>query len=62
MKELKDVIVLLAVLIYDITLLAGTAYMVEEHQWSMWVFALTMFFFMVPRDKDEKKSDESPAA
>lgn len=55
MKEFKELIVLLMVILYDVFLIAGTAYMVQEHQWSMWTFLLTMMFFMTAKTKDEKE-------
>ena len=36
----------LAVLIYDIALIAGTAYLVQVHSWSIWTFLLTALFFV----------------
>lgn len=55
MKDFKELIVLLMVILYDIFLLAGTAYLVEVYHWSMWTFALTMIFFMTAKTKDEKE-------
>ena len=34
------------VIIYNLILLAGTAYLVQECNWSMWTFLLTAVFFM----------------
>lgn len=54
MKHVKELIVLLTVILYDVFLIAGTAYLVQEHNWSMWTFLLAMCFFMTARTKDEK--------
>ena len=54
MKDVKELIVLLMVILYDLVLLIGTAYLVQEHGWSMWTFLLTMCFFMTAKTKDEK--------
>ena len=54
MKDVKELVVLLMVILYDVFLIAGTAYLVQEHNWSMWTFLLTMCFFMTARTKDEK--------
>ena len=36
----------LAVILYNLVLVAGTAYLVEERNWSMWTFLLTALFFI----------------
>lgn len=43
---MNDTIVKLGVLAYDFALLAGTAYLVAIHNWSMWTFLLAAVFFM----------------
>ena len=43
---MKDTLVVIMVLIYDFLLLAGTAYLVQYHNWSMWTFLLTALFFI----------------
>ena len=48
-----NTIVSLGVLVYDFLLVAGTAYLVVVHDWSMWTFLLTLMFFMTTK-KDEK--------
>jgi len=42
----------IAILVYNFLLVAGTAYLVVEYNWSMWTFLLTLMFFMVNK-KDE---------
>jgi hypothetical protein len=49
---MNDTIVKVAVLTYDFFLLAGTAYLVTVHNWSMWTFLLAALFFI--RTKDSK--------
>jgi hypothetical protein len=44
-----DVILKIAILIYDFALVAGTAYLVAVYGWSMWTFLLTLCFFMTSR-------------
>jgi len=34
------------VIIYNLILLIGTAYLVQWHNWSMWTFLLAAVFFM----------------
>ena len=46
-----------AVLIYALILLAGTAYLVEVKQWSMWTFLLVMCF--LPSTSCKCKCDEA---
>jgi len=43
----------IAILVYNFLLVAGTAYLVVEYNWSMWTFLLTLMFFMINK-KDEK--------
>lgn len=42
----------LAALVYNLILLAGTAYLVQEYNWSMWTFLLAAVFLMSHRHKD----------
>jgi hypothetical protein len=42
----NDTIIKIAILLYDFCLLAGTAYLVAVHNWSMWTFLLAAIFFM----------------
>ena len=48
---MKDTIVAIVVLSYDLALLAGTAYLVQVHDWSMWTFVLTALFFVTSAKK-----------
>ena len=47
MYAMNDTILKLAGLLYNLILLAGTAYLVVNYDWSMWTFALTGLFSMV---------------
>ena len=46
---MKDVIIAILVIVYDFLLIAGTAYLVQEHGWSMWTFLLTALFFITAK-------------
>ena len=48
---MKDVLIAWMVLTYNITLIVGTAYLVQVYDWSMWTFLLTTIFF-VTKTKD----------
>ena len=48
---MKDTIVAIVVLSYDLALLAGTAYLVQEHGWSMWTFLLSAMLFVMTAKK-----------
>lgn len=50
---MKDTIAVIFVILYDLVLLAGTAYLVQEHGWSMWTFLLTGLFFMAAKTKKD---------
>ena len=55
-KEIKETVLGVLVLVYDFCLVAGTVYLVEFHNWSMWTFFLTlcfMFSFKTKHDKSE---------
>jgi len=53
---LDSTIIKIAVLVYDFGIVAGTAYLVAIHNWSMWTFLLTALFFITTKSsKDEKK-------
>lgn len=55
-EQITDSIVKIFVMIYDLILVSGTAYLVQEHNWSMWTFLLTMCFFLIPRKKESNAS------
>lgn len=59
---MKDSFIALLVIVYDLILLAGTAYLVEERNWSMWTFVLTMIFFMTTKKEEaiQDKAGEDP--
>lgn len=59
MKYFHELILKLAIIAYDFALVAGTAYLVEIHNWSMWSFCLTILFFMVSKKENETKSDNT---
>lgn len=42
----------IVVLVYNLTLVIGAAYLVQEYNWSMWTFLLAAVFFMSHRHKD----------
>ena len=42
-----------AVLLYDLTLVAGTAYLVQVHNWSVWTFLLAAIFFVTLETKKD---------
>ena len=50
---MKDTIAVIFVLLYDLVLLAGTAYLVQEHNWSMWTFLLAALFFTTAKTKKD---------
>ena len=54
-----DTTVKIAILIYNLVLLAGTAYLVAIHNWSMWTFLLAAIFLMTPKNNNETKSSDT---
>ena len=57
-EEIMDAIVKVFIMMYDLTLLAGTAYLVEVHNWSMWTFLLAAVFFFVPKKKESENESK----
>lgn len=55
-EEIMDGLVKIALMVYNLILIGGTAYLVQEHNWSMWTFLLAMCFFFVPRKKKEENA------
>jgi hypothetical protein len=50
---MSDTIVKVAILLYDFALLAGTAYLVAVHNWSMWTFLLAAIFFITTKKSND---------
>lgn len=48
-EEIMDALVKIFLMAYNLTLVIGTAYLVQEHNWSMWTFLLAMCFMMIPK-------------
>lgn len=53
-----DVIVKIFILLYDLILVAGTAYLVTIYEWSMWTFLLTICFFITTKRSDDGERKE----
>ena len=51
---MKDVIIAILVIAYDFLLIAGTAYLVQVYDWSMWTFLLTGLFFITAKTRKDK--------
>jgi len=52
---IAEALTVFGILMYNFTLVAGTAYLVALHDWSMWTFLLTMCFMLTVKSSDEKK-------
>lgn len=54
---MNKTVVGLAVILYNLTLIVGTTYVVIEYNWSMWTYLLTICFMLsmknIKDDKDE---------
>ena len=50
---MSDTITKIFMLTYNFLLVAGTAYLVQEHDWSMWTFLLTLCFFVTSSKNKE---------
>lgn len=62
-EKIMDGLVKIVLMMYNLILLGGTAYLVQEHNWSMWSFLLAGFFFLLPTKKyGQKDSTENSTA
>lgn len=50
---MNDTILKIFILVYNFLLVAGTAYLVQAYDWSMWTFLLAMFFFITTSKSKE---------
>lgn len=39
------------IVLYNLAIVAGTAYLVQVYDWSMWTFLLTLLFMMTRKTK-----------
>jgi amino acid transporter len=51
---MMDLLAILLVLVYNIILLGGTAYLVQTYDWSPWWFLLTVLLCVSGKLKDKK--------
>jgi hypothetical protein len=52
MKDSYRMLMYFGMLVFDLSLLAGTAWLVAERDWSGWWFALTFFICCNPSPKN----------
>lgn len=52
---MNNTVVGLAIILYNLTLIVGTTYVVIEYNWSMWTYLLTFVLMLgLKTTKDEK--------
>jgi hypothetical protein len=52
---MNNTVVGLAIILYNLTLIVGTTYVVIEYNWSMWTYLLTLTLMLgLKTTKDEK--------
>lgn len=51
---MKDLFAIFLILVYNITILGGTVYLVAERDWSPWWFLLSVLLMLSIKMKDEK--------
>jgi hypothetical protein len=54
MNEFFDTIKVLLVLLYNLVLIGGTAYLVQAHDWSVWAFLLPVLFFITKKENHDQ--------
>jgi hypothetical protein len=55
-EQTSNLIVSFLLLVYNFSLVAGTAYLVTIHEWSMWTFLLTILFITTQKTKKDIES------
>lgn len=50
---MKDIIIAIFIIVYDFLLIAGTAYLVQVYDWSMWTFLLAALFFITTKTRKD---------
>lgn len=51
---MKDLLAIFLVIVYNLTLLTGTVYLIAERDWNPWWMMLTIFLLGNYKRKDEK--------
>lgn len=54
---MKEIFLALTICLYNLALFIFTAYLVDQSNWSMWTFAITLCFVMSVRTKDKPTDD-----
>ena len=52
---MKDVVMLISVLLYNVFIIGGAAYLVVEHDWNAWTMLAALFFTMSFSHKKDNK-------
>ena len=56
--NLTDAIIAVTAILYNFSIVAGTAYLVVCHDWSMWTFLLAMCFITSVKTKDNDNANK----
>lgn len=51
---MKDMVAIFLMLLYNLTILVGTVYLVSEKDWSPWWFLLSVMLMMSFKSRDKK--------
>ena len=51
---MKDLLAIVALLVYNISILAGTVYLIAERNWNPWWMLLAVMLMYSYKQKDEK--------
>jgi hypothetical protein len=52
---MRDELAIVMMCVYNLTILAGTAYLVDERGWSPWWFLFAVMMFVYTKEKKETK-------
>lgn len=52
---MKDTVAIILVLLYNLTVLGTTVYLVQEYDWSPWWFLLSVMLLLTMKTKEDKK-------
>ena len=52
---MKDLVALSLIILYNLTVLGATVFLVQEYDWSPWWFLLSVMLLLTMKTKEDKK-------
>ena len=57
---MKVLLVYFMTMVYNLTMIVGTVYLIEFHNWSPWWFCLTVLLMLYKTEKKESNVQSNP--